>query len=317
MTDEPEMTTIKQEKSPAMERENSPEPSQSSVSDEQLSEKKLSEKQPPSLVPDDELLDSLQNSEQVQKVVREGILLATGAAAILLQVAMPGVAKGVDNHSSFAYRPLHRLRTTLSFVYCMAFGTREEKKRIITMVNRAHAEVKGADYSADDPVLQTWVAATLYASGIYMYEEVYGPMKPRKADHLYKGFSALALSLRVPPEMWPKNRKAFWRYWHKTVAGQLEITPHARHIASDLLYNKHLFLPLRMGLPVVRLMTAQMLPDTVREGYGLKTGPFRRIFYRSAMLGTKIAYPVIPRFIRTLPMKFYMRDMRRRMRNMV
>ncbi|KAL5363593.1 hypothetical protein BJX96DRAFT_178206 [Aspergillus floccosus] len=300
--------TSPREKSPATPREHSPEPWQSTVSEKEPN-KTLS------LVPSEELLDSLQNSERVQKVVREGILLAAGAAAILLQVAMPGVAKGVDNHSSFAYRPLHRLRTTLTFVYCMAFGTREEKKRIITMVNRAHAEVRGPDYSADDPELQTWVAATLYASGIYMYEEVYGAMEPFHADQIYQEFSVLAVALRVPREMWPKNRKAFWKYWNRTVA-KLEITPPARHIANDLLYNKHLFLPLRMALPIVRLMTAQMLPDRIREGYGLKTGSFRRTFYKTTMLGARIAYPVIPRFIRTIPMKFYMRDMRRRLRNM-
>ncbi|KAL4891819.1 hypothetical protein BDV59DRAFT_203092 [Aspergillus ambiguus] len=271
-----------QEKSPTTPREDSPEPWQSTISEKEP-------KETLSMVPSDELLDSLQNSERVQKVVREGVLLAAGAAAILLQVAMPGVAKGVDNHSSFAYRPLHRLRTTLTFVYCMSFGTREEKKRIITMVNRAHSEVKGPDYSADDPELQTWVAATLYASGIYMYEEVYGAMEPFHADQIYQEFSVLAVALRVPRKMWPKNRKAFWRYWHKTVAS-LEITPHARHIANDLLYNKHLFLPLRMALPIVRLMTAQMLPDNLREGYGLKTGSFRRTFYRTTMLGAKIAF---------------------------
>ncbi|KAH8699277.1 hypothetical protein BGW36DRAFT_358778 [Talaromyces proteolyticus] len=268
------------------------------------------------LVPNDELLNNLQETREVQKVVREGILLATGAVAILLQVAMPGVAKGVDNHSSFAYRPLHRLRTTLTFVYCMAFGTKDEKKAIIEFVNRAHAEVKGPDYSADDPELQMWVAATLYASGIYMYEEVYGTIDPRRADTIYEEYSVLAISLRVPPEMWPKNRKAFWQYWDTTVA-QLEVTSHAQNIAKDLLYNKHMFLPLRLALPIVRLMTAQMLPDRVREQYGLKTGRIRRTMYKSIMLGVQIAYPITPRFIRTIPMKYYMRDMRRRMRNMV
>ncbi|PKY05797.1 hypothetical protein P168DRAFT_296145 [Aspergillus campestris IBT 28561] len=271
------------------------------------------EKQPLSNIPSDELLDRLQNSHEVQKVVREGILLASGAAAILLQVAMPGVAKGVDNHSSFAYKPLRRLRTTLTFVYCMSFGTRDEKRALITMVNRAHADVQGPDYSANDPELQVWVASTLYASGIFMYEEVYGPMDSARADHVYREFSVLAVSLRVPSEMWPPSRKAFWKYWDSAVE-KLEITPHARRVAHDLLWNKHLFLPLRMGLPVVRLMTAQMLPDSVREAYGLKTGRFQRIFYSSVILGAKIGYPAIPRFIRTIPLQFYMKDMRRRLK---
>ncbi|KAJ5619281.1 hypothetical protein N7510_003265 [Penicillium lagena] len=305
MTEKPSTATADLQGSAQLDRLNTPEPRQS----------KFFEQKHLGVVPEDDLLDSLQNSQQVQKVVREGILLAAGAAAILLQVAMPGVAKGVDNHSSFAYSPLRRLRTTLTFVYCMAYGTKEEKKAVITMVNRAHAEVQGSDYSADDPELQVWVAATLYASGIYMYEEIYGEMEPKKANHIYQEFSVLAVSLRVPPEKWPKNRKAFWRYWDTTVAG-LEITAHAQSIAKDLLYNKHLFLPLRMGLPIVRIMTAQMLPDHVREGYGLKTSSTRRTFYKSVMLGAKVAYPIIPRFIRTIPMKYYMRDMRRRLRNM-
>lgn len=290
--------------------EDSPVASQSSTSEKMEKEEK---EEPLNLVPDDKLLNSLEASEQVQKVVREGILLASGAAAILLQVAMPGVAKGVDNHSNFAYRPLRRLRTTLTFVYCMAFGTKEEKKAIITMVNRAHSEVKGPDYAADDQDLQVWVAATLYASGIYMYEEVYGAIDSTKADQIYQEFSVLAVSLRVTPEKWPKNRRAFWRYWDKTVAG-LEITPHAQNVARDLLWNKQLFFPLRMGLPIVRVMTAQMLPDRVRDAYGLKTNSTRRAFYKSIILGAKIVYPVTPRFIRTIPLKIYMTDMRRRLR---
>ncbi|KAJ5087918.1 hypothetical protein N7456_011534 [Penicillium angulare] len=298
-----EMTVQEKSSSP---RSDTPEPWESASENEKISL---------NLVPDDELLDSLHNSAEVQHVVREGILLATGAAAILLQVAMPGVGKGVDNHSSFAYRPLHRLRTTLTFVYCMAFGTRAEKKAVITMVNRAHSEVKGPGYSADDPELQRWVAATLYASGVWMYEEVYGKMDPKKSDNIYQEFSVLAVSLRVPRDMWPKDRKAFWKYWDASVA-KLEITPHAQNIANDLLHNKSMIFPLRMALPFIRVLTAQMLPERVREGYGLKNSRTRRGFYKSVILGLRATYPVTPRFIRTIPMKVYMADMRRRLRNM-
>lgn len=271
-----------------------------------LSEKALS------LVPSDELLHSLGRMENTRKVVREGLLLAGGAAAILLQVAMPGVAKGVDNHSNFAYRPLHRLQTTLTYIYCMAFGTRQEKKVIIETVNRAHAPVKGVDYSADDPHLQMWVAATLYATGIYLYEEVFGEMESYKADLIYQEYSVLALSLRVSRDVWPKDRNAFWLYWDEQVS-KLEITDHARHVAKDLLYNKQLPLIFRSGLPIVRLMTAEMLPARVREGYGMRsTGP-KKTVYKTIMLGAKIGYPIIPKFIRCYPLKYYMKGMRRRM----
>jgi uncharacterized protein (DUF2236 family) len=62
-----------------------------------------------------------QNAE-MQRVAREGALLAGGARAILLQVAHPAVGRGVAEHSDFATRPLDRLRTTLTYVYCVTFG---------------------------------------------------------------------------------------------------------------------------------------------------------------------------------------------------
>jgi hypothetical protein len=99
--------------------------------------------------------------KEIQVIVREAILLAGGAAAILLQVANPGVGQGVNEHSNFAYRPLDRLRTTMTYVYTIACGSASEKAAVIDMVHRAHSTVRGRGYSADDPDLQLWVAATV------------------------------------------------------------------------------------------------------------------------------------------------------------
>ena len=101
-----------------------------------------------------ETFDNSRESLKPSKIVQEAIILAGGAVAILLQVAEPGVGKGVDNHSNFAYRPIDRLRTTMTYIYCMVYGTEEEKESIINLVHKAHAAVQGPDYSADDPKLQ-------------------------------------------------------------------------------------------------------------------------------------------------------------------
>jgi uncharacterized protein (DUF2236 family) len=95
---------------------------------------KLSEKSnEPSVIPSSELecLQPGYNPKNLQRILREGILLATGGTAILLQMAHPGVAQGVDEHSNFAYRPSDRLRTTMTFMYCMAWGTIEEKRTVL------------------------------------------------------------------------------------------------------------------------------------------------------------------------------------------
>jgi uncharacterized protein (DUF2236 family) len=264
--------------------------------------------------PGPELLDALEKPEKIHKVVQEAILLAGGAVAILLQVAEPGVAQGVDNHSNFAYRPLDRLRTTMTYVYCVTFGTRDEKKAVIEMVHRAHASVNGPGYSADDPQLQLWVAATLYAVGIELYQEMFGMFEDAEAEAIYREYSVLALSLRVTPDMWPPNQKEFWKYWDSQIA-TMHVTDNAKSVAKDLLRNTEAPLLIRLLLPLVRLTTAQMLPDRLRQAYGLRTSKIRRTTHRVIMGLTRATYPYLPKTIRTYPMKYYMRDMRRRLEN--
>ncbi|RJE20819.1 hypothetical protein PHISCL_06838 [Aspergillus sclerotialis] len=266
-------------------------------------------------VPDAKLLDALDEPQQMRRVVREAILLAGGAVAILLQVADPGVAQGVDNHSNFDYRPMDRLRTTMTYVYCMVFGTREEKKAVISMVHRAHAPVKGEDYSADDPELQLWVASTLYAVGTDIHQRVFGQLSTTTADEIYREYAVLAVSLRVPPEMWPPSRKAFWEYWDSKIE-TLEITDHARSVAKDLLFNKKLPLYIRATMPLVRLSTIEMLPPRIRAGYGLKSTKTRRRMFGFSLSLTKATYPALPKVLRTYPMRYYMKDMRRRLNDM-
>jgi uncharacterized protein (DUF2236 family) len=253
--------------------------------------------------------------KEMQKVVQEAILLSGGAVAILLQVANPGVGQGVNEHSNFAYRPADRLRTTMTYVYCMAFGTVEEKKAVIEMVHRAHAPVNGEGYNADDKDLQLWVAATLYAAGLDIYEKVFGKLDEAKADTVYQQYAVLATTLRVPPEMWPPNRKAFWEYWDSMIAS-FPITPHATKVASDLLYNNKAPLWIRINMPIVRLVTAQWLPPHMRYAYGLKTSKSRRAVYRILLGLTRGVYPHMPVAIRTYPMNYYLKDMRRRINDM-
>lgn len=261
------------------------------------------------------LFDALEEPQNIRQIVQEAIILAGGATAILLQVAEPGVGKGVDNHSNFDYRPMDRLRTTMTYVYCMAFGSREEKIAVTEMVHRAHAPVRGDGYSADDPELQLWVAATLYAVGTDIYERVFGPLTEDAAEETYREYAVLAVSLRVQPGMWPPSRKAFWEYWDGKVAS-LEVTDNARNVAKDLLYNKKLPLYIRAVIPLVRVTTAEMLPPRIREGYRLKSTKVRRGVFGVTLGLTKVTYPCLPKIVRTYPLRYYLNDMRKRLRDM-
>ncbi|PMD28480.1 hypothetical protein NA56DRAFT_675650 [Hyaloscypha hepaticicola] len=252
------------------------------------------------------------NPKNLQMILKESILLGTGGVAILLQMAHPGVAHGVDEFSNFAYRPSDRLRTTMTFMYCMAWGTIEEKRTIIEMVHRAHAPVNGPGYTANDPHLQLWVASTLFACGVHMHKLIFGEMKPDLEDKVYQEFSVMATSLRVPPELWPENRQAFWKYWDEKVK-TLPISSHAKNVAIDLLYNKAGPWWLRVNLPLIRLITAEQLPPRMRDEYGLKAHHKR---YKAVLGTTRAIYRHLPGPVRHYSVRYYLKDMRKRMDKM-
>jgi uncharacterized protein (DUF2236 family) len=255
------------------------------------------------------------NPQHIQKVVKEAILLAGGAVAILLQVAHPGVAAGVNNNSNFAYRVMDRLRTTMTYVYCMAYGTPKERATIIEMVHRAHIPVKGPGYTADDPHLQLWVAATLYAAGVDIWEKIFGKLDDVAAEKLFQEYSVIACSLRVPREMWPKSRADFWVYWDEKIE-TLVIDDNAKSVAKDLLYNKNGPLWIRSALPFVRILTAEWMPPRMRAPYGLKISKTRHMFYSASMGYVKVVYPHMPLFVREYPLRYYLKDMRKRMKKL-
>ncbi|RAO73923.1 uncharacterized protein BHQ10_009935 [Talaromyces amestolkiae] len=171
---------------------------------------------------------------ELKMVARESITYVAGPAAILLQIAHPLVGQGVADHSTFAKRAISRAEYTQMFIYCMIFGTDSEKAAMKDYVDKAHSRVVGGEgkraYNAQNPELQLWVAATIYASIVGMYELIYGPLPKARAERVYQAFSIMGTSLQLPQEMWPKNLSAFRAYWNDMVEHQLLVTNDARAV---------------------------------------------------------------------------------------
>jgi uncharacterized protein (DUF2236 family) len=228
-------------------------------------------------------------------------LLAGGGAAILLQIADPTIGAAVAKHSGFVRRPLLRLRTTLTYVYAVVFGSEDQVAAVRAMVDRAHEPVAGAF----DPELQLWVAATLYQIGTDIDERIWGPLDSESADGVYRENAILGTALQMPPALWPEDRAAFRRYWNDRVA-HLEVTADARKVMRDLLHPSALPWWLLPGMPLVRLLTAGLLPASVRAAYGL---PWSRMRQRrfDRVFGTLAAvYRRLPRRLRHWPMRHYL-----------
>ena len=251
------------------------------------------------------------DNTEMRLVAREGALLAGGARAILLQVAHPAVGRGVAEHSDFAHRPLDRLRATLTYVYCVTFGTPAEIETVAAQVTAAHRSVTGHGYRASDPELQLWVAATLYDTAVLLYEELFGPLEPGRADRLYEQYSVLGTALQVPAGLWPADRSDFRAYWDHMIE-TLEVSDEARRVAADLLSANHVPLLLKAAMPLNRFLTAAWLPDRIRAQYGLAWDNSRQRRYELLRKVGASAYRLIPLPVREVPKTWSLRDIRKR-----
>lgn len=240
---------------------------------------------------------------RIEDVSADAILLAGGARAILLQIANPGVGRGVAEHSDFANRPLDRLRGTLTYLYVTVYGTPEEARAVARRVGGAHRTVPGAN----DVELQLWVAATLYDTALRVRELVYGPLDDADAESLLADYSVVGTALGVPRALWPADRAAFGAYWSRAV-DNLAVDDAAAHVARELLHPRRGPLWLRLAMPTARTVTAGLLDEPLRSAFGLSLDQRR---YDRLVRVARAVYPRLPRLIRHAPQRHYLRVFRR------
>jgi uncharacterized protein (DUF2236 family) len=242
-------------------------------------------------------------------VAQEACVLLGAGSAILLQVAMRPVGLGVVEHSGTLDRPLDRLRTTLTYVYVMALGTPEEQQVVARMVDRVHAPVRSEGrYDARDPALQLWVAATLAHEGLRIHERVFGPMDPVSRERVHRESAVYGTALQVPAERWPA---AFDDYWTGALHA-LEPDPAVQEFVRRLLSTRGQPLLVRTLLPLQSLMARGGVPTEVREVLDLRWSRRDQLAYAAFWKAFPPVYRRLPRPVRTLPARLYLRDFRRR-----
>jgi len=245
-------------------------------------------------------------------VGEQGVLLGAGSA-VMLQLAMKGVGLGVAEHSTTLTRPLDRLRTTLTYIYVMAWGTPEEQREIARLVNRMHTKVRSAGrYSAFDQDLQLWVAATLVYSGEQMYEKLFGRLDPASRERVYRESWIYGTALQVPEEMWPPTRDEFDVYFENTMR-TLESDPIIIDYAHRLLSSRGAPPLMRLALPLQSLMTRGNLDPRVRELLRLRWSRIDQFAYDAFWAVLPPVYRLVPRKVRQAGAHRVLNDMRRRL----
>lgn len=243
----------------------------------------------------------------------EAVLLAGAGRAILLQLANPAVGHAVARHSGFAADPLPRLHRTLSYAYALTNGTPAQQRLVKSRVQRAHLPVESAGsvppYSAADPQLQLWVAATLYETTMRVHDAVFPALPPDVAETVYRQHAVLGTALGMPADLWPASRRDFAAYWERQVAA-LSVDPTIRGVARELLAARQAPPWIRTLMPLARFITAGLLPAGVREQYGLPWSPRKEKLLAATFRMAALLVRVTPTRIRHAPMRHYLKRLR-------
>lgn len=242
-----------------------------------------------------------------------GLLLGAGRA-ILLQLAHPQIGLAIARHSDFASNPMSRLIHTLGYIYALSNGTEAQQRTIVNYVNLAHRPVHGtrdpqagtAAYSALDPRLQLWVAATLYDSARVIGDQVLPAWEEPQAEQLYRQYSRLGDALQMPTNLWPQTLSDFESYFAQTCSS-LVVTDETKALADELFRGRNASWWIRAGLPLMRDITIAQLPDNVRELFGFELT--EKILKRNNAV-LKIVWTAsrcLPKIIRHAPMRLMLR----------
>ena len=219
------------------------------------------------------------------KINREIIVLAGWGRAILLQLAHPLVAAGVDDHSSFRgslTAGLRRLWSTIAAMRSLTFGDEEEAISAAAGINVIHDRVfgrlreragvfpSGQAYSAHDAELLRWVHATLLDSMPMMYDQLIGPLSAEERERYCAEGAVMEPLLDIPDGLLPRNTSELDAYMREVLgSGQIAVTDSSRALARAMLFPPRW----RFVWPAFRplqLITIGLLPPTLREAYGFE-----------------------------------------------
>ena len=243
------------------------------------------------------------------RVNAEPAVFLGGGRALLLQVAHPSVAAGVEQHSTYVTDPWGRLFRTVDVMAKLTFGSPEVSAAQTVLLERMHQRVNGVTedgeaYGALDPDLLLWVWATLSDTALLMYESVRRPLSADSRSCYYEESKLVAYACGVPPGGCPPTLDDFTTYFDRVVDEDLRVTSAGRAVAHATMVP-----PLPRPLDRVtagpnQLVTAGLLPPTVRAQFGFEWNEHRERELRTFLRRFASANRVAPRRVRELGMRY-------------
>lgn len=236
------------------------------------------------------------------------LLLGAGPRALLLQLAHPGVAAGVAEHSDFRADPWRRLDGTLRSYLRIIYGSSAAARDEIRRLNALHRGIRGEGYDARDPDLSLWVHATLIDSTIVANDAWTGPVPRDRAARFYEETKPIARAFGVPEAELPTDLDAFDAYVTRQLGpgGPVRVGPTARELAEVILHPPLPGVLARVPIPSwaydwTLWPSIGLLPASIREEYGFRWGASQRFVSAWLVTAWRAWMALLPPGFRQMP----------------
>jgi len=252
----------------------------------------------------DDEVDLLPTPSVGRRVDRELFVLLGGTAALLMQVAHPKVAAGVDQHSDFRRHPIGRLRRTLNTTLAVVFAEPGQARAALRRIDRRHGPVRGTTedgraYDARDPELLLWVQTTLVLTSLRLYEAVAGRMSTADREAYWTETRPIAALLGIPTRSQPGSLADLERYERVMLERTVRPDEVSRRVGRDVLRPFG-----RLPTPVYwpsDAFAAALVPPSLRAPFGLRYRLRERTFFALVIAAARIARTVLPDRLTVVP----------------
>jgi uncharacterized protein (DUF2236 family) len=242
------------------------------------------------------------------RINREAAIFLGAGRALLLQLAHPWVAAAIARHSRTLADPIGRFHRTFNLVFTMGFGTTDQAIAAARRLHRRHAEVSGtltesagafsagSSYRANDVAALRWVHATLTDSALVAYQFVRPPLSVEDRERWYAEARLFAALFGIPRSAQPESWAGFAEYVDAMFGSDiLVVSGAARSIGAELFSGSGT----RLRMPLwYRALTARLLPERLREEFGLPYGRSEHRAAERALAVLRRVYPLIPTRLR-------------------
>jgi uncharacterized protein (DUF2236 family) len=239
--------------------------------------------------------------------------LLSAPAVAVLQLAHPLVAAAVAEHTDRRRTAAQRLGATVGLNLAVIFGDHKQAEDAASHVRDLHTRIKGrlaaeigpfpvgAPYRADDPELLRWGHATIVWSGLECYTRFVESLSAFERDQYVRDMRPFGTAFGLDAASLPSTFADLQAYVSSMVESDaLAVGDDGWREAQQILWPRDTRSERATG-PLLRIVTAGLLPEDVSRGFALPFDGRRRATFSSLAGASRVAVRTMPHRLRWWP----------------